>query len=122
MRRRRAGRESPPSEVAPLVLQPRLAGSTAAEQLSSGAHQIISDTIDSLDLSASHARNSGGGSRNQRFHPAMMVKVLVYGYATEEFWSRKLAKKLDSILRQHWAVIIGCGCYRSLQVGNMEAR
>lgn len=54
----------------------------------------ISDTIDSLDLSAFHSRYAVGGSRNQPFHPAMMVKVLVYGYATGVFSSRKLAKKL----------------------------
>jgi len=35
----------------------------------------ISDTVDSLDLSAFHARYAGGGPRNQPFHPAMMVKV-----------------------------------------------
>ena len=54
----------------------------------------ISDTIDSLDLSAFHARYVKGGPRNQPFHPAMMVKVLVYGYATGVFSSRKLARKL----------------------------
>lgn len=54
----------------------------------------ISDTVDSLDLSAFHARYAGGGSRNQPFHPTMMVKVLVYGYATGVFSSRKLAKRL----------------------------
>lgn len=54
----------------------------------------ISDTVDSLDLSAFHARYAGGGQRNQPFHPAMMVKVLVYGYATGVFSSRKLARKL----------------------------
>lgn len=54
----------------------------------------ISDTIDSLDLSAFHARYAGGGSRNQPFHPAMMLKVLVYGYATGVFSSRKMARKL----------------------------
>ena len=54
----------------------------------------ISDTVDSLDLSAFHARYAGGGSRNQPFHPGMMVKVLVYGYATGVFSSRKLARKL----------------------------
>ena len=55
---------------------------------------FISDTIDSLDLSAFHARYVQGGPRNQPYHPAMMVKVLVYGYATGVFSSRKLAKKL----------------------------
>lgn len=54
----------------------------------------ISDTIDTLDLSAFHARYASGGPRNQPFHPAMMVKVLVYGYATGVFSSRKLARKL----------------------------
>jgi len=42
----------------------------------------ISDTIDELDLSAFYRRYEGGGPRNQPFHPAMMVKVLVYAYAT----------------------------------------
>ncbi len=37
---------------------------------------FISDTVDSLNLSAFHARYTGGGSRNQPFHPAMMLKVL----------------------------------------------
>lgn len=47
-----------------------------------------------LDLSAFHARYANGGPRNQPFHPAMMVKVLVYGYATGVFSSRKLARRL----------------------------
>jgi len=54
----------------------------------------ISDTIDALDLRAFYARYEDGGPRNQPFHPAMMVKVLVYGYATGVFSSRKIAKKL----------------------------
>jgi transposase/IS5 family transposase len=55
---------------------------------------FISDTVDNLDLSSFHARYAAGGSRNQPFHPAMMVKVLVYAYATGVFSSRKIAKKL----------------------------
>ena len=55
---------------------------------------FINDTVDLLDLSAFHARYASGGSRNQPFNPAMMVKVLVYGYATGVFSSRKLARKL----------------------------
>jgi len=54
----------------------------------------ISDTVDNLDLGAFHARYAAGGPRNQPFHPAMMVKVLIYGYATGVFSSRKLARKL----------------------------
>lgn len=55
---------------------------------------FISDTIDSLDLSAFHARYAQGGPRNQPFNPEMMVKVLVYAYATGVFSSRKIARKL----------------------------
>ncbi|MEO8728039.1 MAG: IS1182 family transposase [Rhodoferax sp.] len=55
---------------------------------------FISDTVDSLNLSAFHARYATGGSRNQPLHPAMMVKVLVYAYATGVFSSRKIARRL----------------------------
>ena len=48
----------------------------------------------SRDLSGFYKRYEGGGSRNQPFHPAMMVKVLMYGYATGVFSSRKIARKL----------------------------
>lgn len=59
---------------------------------------FIGDTIDALDLKAFYARYEGGGSRNQPFHPAMMVKVLVYGYATGVFSSRKIERRLHDDL------------------------
>jgi transposase len=55
---------------------------------------FINDTVDSLDLRAFHARYAKDGPRNQPFHPAMMVKVMVYAYATGVFSSRKIARKL----------------------------
>ena len=54
---------------------------------------FINDTVDALDLKAFCARCEGG-SRNQPFHPAMMVKVLVYAYATGVFSSRKIERRL----------------------------
>jgi transposase len=59
---------------------------------------FISDTVDALDLGAFYARYAGGGARNQPFHPAMMVKVLVYGYATGVFSSRKIERRLHEDL------------------------
>jgi transposase len=59
---------------------------------------FINDTVDALDLRAFYARYEGGGSRNQPFHPAMMVKVLVYGYATGVFSSRKIERRLHEDL------------------------
>jgi transposase len=55
---------------------------------------FISDTVDNLDLSAFYAPYEGDGRRNSPFDPRMMVKILLYGYATGTFSSRKLAKKL----------------------------
>ena len=59
---------------------------------------FIGDTVDALNLKAFYARYEGGGSRNQPFHPAMMVKVLVYGYATGVFSSRKIERRLHEDL------------------------
>ena len=55
---------------------------------------FINDTVDSLNLNGFHMRYAAGGPRNQPFHPAMMVKVLVYAYASGVFSSRKIARKL----------------------------
>ena len=54
--------------------------------------------IGTLDLSAFCARDAGGGLRNQPSLPAMMVKVLVYGYATGVFSSRRLERWLHEDL------------------------
>lgn len=55
---------------------------------------FISDTVDALDLRAFYRSYEGDGRRNQPFAPEMMVKVLVYAYATGTFSSRKIARKL----------------------------
>lgn len=80
-----------PYEPQQMMLLPE----TLQEWLPEGhlAH-FIGDAIDGLDLGAFHARYDKDGPRNQPFHPAMMVKVLVYGYATGVFSSRKIARKL----------------------------
>ena len=54
----------------------------------------MSDLLDALDLSAFYAPYEGDGRRNSPYEPRMMVKVLVYGYATGTFSSRKLATRL----------------------------
>ena len=71
---------------------------------------FISDSVDSLDLSAFHERYEQGGPRNQPFHPGMMVKVLLYAYATGVFSSRKIAAKLHEDV-----------AFRLLAAGNFPA-
>ena len=56
---------------------------------------FISETVERMDLSGFYRGYEGEGRRNRPFDPRMMVKVLLYGYATGTFSSRKLAKKLE---------------------------
>ena len=68
------------------------------------AHHV-SDLVDALDLTAFYApyegdgrRNApyeGDGRRNAPYEPSMMVKVLIYAYATGTFSSRAVARKLE---------------------------
>ncbi len=54
----------------------------------------ISDLVDSLDLAAFYTPYEGDGRRNRPYEPAMMVKVLLYGYSVGVFSSRKIAQRL----------------------------
>ncbi len=54
----------------------------------------VSD-LEGLDLTAFYAPYAGDGRRKSPYEPRMMLKVLIYGYATGVFSSRKLARKLE---------------------------
>ncbi|MCH8058151.1 MAG: transposase [Proteobacteria bacterium] len=74
-----------------LLLQPRLQEWLPAGHLS----YFISDVIEELDLGAFYKSYEGDGRRKAPYEPRMMLKVLVYAYATGVFSSRKIAKKLE---------------------------
>ena len=57
------------------------------------AHHV-SDVVDDLDTSALYQRYEGDGRRGKPYSPRMMLKVLIYGYATGVFSSRGIARKL----------------------------
>ncbi len=71
---------------------------------------FISETVDRLDLSVFYRRYEGDGRRNCPFDPRMMVKILLYGYATGVRSSRKIAKKLHEDV-----------AFRVLAAGNFPA-
>ena len=56
---------------------------------------FISDVVDEMDLSAFDERDQSDARGNQAFHPAMMLKILIYGYATGTFSSRRIAQKVE---------------------------
>ena len=70
------------------------------------AHHV-SDLVDGLDLTAFYGPYEGDGRRNAPYAPRMMVKVLVYAYATGVFSSRGIARKLEED-----------GAFRVLGAGN----
>ena len=66
------------------------------EWLTSGhlTHQV-SDLVDALELNPLYAPYEGDGRRNAPYEPSMMVKILIYAYATGVFSSRAIARKLE---------------------------
>jgi len=69
---------------------------------------FISEVVDEMDLSAFDGRYEEGDPRgNQPFHPAMMLKILIYAYATGTFSSRRIAQKIEEDV-----------AYRVLAAGN----
>ena len=58
------------------------------------AHHV-SDLVDGLDLGVFYVAYEGDGRRHAPYEPRMMVKVLLYGYATGVFSSRGMARKLE---------------------------
>jgi transposase len=61
--------------------------------------RFLVDVVETLDLSAVHASYDAGDGRGQSaYAPAMMVRVLLYGYATGTYSSRKIqARTFDDV-------------------------
>ncbi len=55
----------------------------------------VSDLVDVLDLGAFYEPYEGDGRRNAPCEPSMMVKILLYAYATGVFSSRAIARRLE---------------------------
>ena len=81
----------PYTQDQPLLLPPDL-----REWLPEGDLALfISDVVDELDLSAIYRVYERTDGRGQAaYHPALMVKLLLYGYCTGVASSRKMAAQL----------------------------
>src|SRR6266699_6798032 len=72
---------------------------------------FISEVVSVLDLSGFYARHEESDARgNQPFDPAMMLKILIYAYASGTFSSRRIARKLEEDV-----------AFRVLAAGNFPA-
>ena len=75
----------------PIMMPPDLRDWLPADDL---CYQI-SDLVDALDLTAFYAPYAGDGRRNRPYEPAMMVKLLLYGYSVGVFSSRRIERALQ---------------------------
>jgi transposase len=71
---------------------------------------FVLDAVAALDLQAFYAPYEGDGRRNAPFDPEMMLRVLLYGYLTGTFSSRRIAQKVHEDV-----------AYRVLAAGNFPA-
>jgi transposase len=62
--------------------------------------RVVNCVIDELDLDALMARYKGGGTSS--YHPRMLLKVLVYGYCSKVYSSRKIAAALRENIHFMW--------------------
>ena len=56
---------------------------------------FVDEIVGSFDLSALFVPYAGDGRCNMPYEPSMLLKILIYGYATGVFSSRKIARKLE---------------------------
>ena len=62
--------------------------------------RLISDIVDQLDLSKITERYSNRGE--EAYHPAMLLKLWFYGYATGVFTSRKIRQAIEENIPFRW--------------------
>jgi len=79
-----------------LILPPSL------EELIPQVHpvRVVSQIVDSLDISALLEEYKGGGTSS--FHPRMLLKVLIYAYLNNVYSSRKIEKQLHENINFMW--------------------
>lgn len=72
------------------------------EELIPAGHavRVVSDVVDRMDLEALLSSYDGGGA--SRYHPRMLLKVLLYGYLDGVRSSRRLAKALRENVHYMW--------------------
>jgi transposase len=76
--------------------------------------RIVNQVVERLDLSSLINEYVGGGA--SAYHPKMMTKVLLYGYAMKIYTGRKLAKALQQDITFMWLAAYNRPDYRTLNL------
>jgi len=62
--------------------------------------RVVNQVVDNLNLDPILAKYEGGGC--PAYHPRLMLKVLVYGYLTNQYSSRKIEQSLQQNIHFMW--------------------
>jgi transposase len=62
--------------------------------------RVVNQVIDNLDLDPLIKKYQGGGSSS--YHPRLMLKILVYGYLTNQYSSRKIEQAVTQNIHFMW--------------------
>ena len=62
--------------------------------------RIVKQVVDAIDVKPINRKYKGGGASS--FHPRLMLKLLVYGYLTNTYSSRKLEDQAAQNVHFMW--------------------
>lgn len=62
--------------------------------------RVVNQVIDSINLDVLLKKYKGGGCSS--YHPRLMLKILVYGYLTNQYSSRKLEQAVCQNIHFMW--------------------
>jgi len=76
--------------------------------------RVVNQVVEKLDLSSIINQYEGGGT--SAYHPKMMTKVLLYGYAMKIYTGRKLAKALSQDVTFMWLAAFNHPDFRTINL------
>lgn len=76
--------------------------------------RVVNQVVDSLDLSSVINQYDGGGT--SAYHPRMLTKVILYGYAMKIYTGRKLAKAIRQDIHFIWLAAFNRPDFRTINL------
>lgn len=76
--------------------------------------RVVNQVVEGLDISSILNQYEGGGT--SAYHPKMLIKVLLYGYAVKIYTGRKIAKALSQDINFMWLAAYSRPDFRTINL------
>lgn len=76
--------------------------------------RVVNQVVDRLDIGSIVNQYEGGGA--SAYHPKMLIKVLLYGYAVKIYTGRKIAKALSQDINFMWLAAYSRPDFRTINL------